>query len=90
MEKRICKYSPCGIEFVPKHHKQEHHNPVCRALHHRMTKLKAGSKEPVVEHASFKARGIVQDGVHPNERPRDMSQHIGTFKIDEDGKILTR
>lgn len=38
---------------------------------------------------TYKARGIVQDNVHPNDRSRDMSQCVGTFKI-EDGKVVVR
>ena len=90
MKPRICKYAPCSVEFVPKHASQVHHSVSCRTLYHLQLKRKASSTAPVIEHASFKARGIVQDDIHPNDRGRDMTQYVGTFKIDDEGRVLTR
>lgn len=47
------------------------------------------SKPKIEKRMKYKARGIVQDNVHPNERGRDMSQYVGTFKI-EDGKVVVK
>lgn len=90
MKTRICKYAPCSIEFQPMHASQVHHSPACRTLYNLALKRKASSTAPVIEHAAFKARGIVQDNVHPNDRGRDMTQYVGTFKIDDEGRVLTR
>lgn len=90
MKTKICALPGCDNEFPAskQHPNQMYCSVQCVAEAKKMQNAKR-DKKPAVMKARYKARGIVQDNVHPNDRGKDMSQYVGTFRIEE-GKVVTR
>lgn len=85
---RGCAYLPCGRDFEPVNRGQKYCSHPCSTAAAKEHEERR-SKKVRCPNATYIARGITQDNVHPNERGRDMSQYHGTFRIEE-GRVITR
>lgn len=88
MGTRICALMDCGVEFTPKQPNQRYHSLECSYIAKCTCAEKHNAREKIVK-ARYKARGVTNDDVHPNQRGINMTQYVGTFRI-EGGKVVTK
>lgn len=91
MTNKVCAMAGCDNEFpVSSQHPNQMYCSIQCVADAKKAQNAKRDKKPSIVNARYKARGIVQDNVHPNERGADMSQYVGTFRIEDDGKVVTR